>query len=370
MRRFGVYLGGLARNRGDSQGIVNYALGLVRALPPLLAPGESLVVAAERPLAVMVGDAGSQSVVVVELAPQNGVSRRLLASQVEPWHFAREYGLSTIHYPKGFASRLPITPTKTIITVHDDIPFIYGARLYGGGVKAQLKAAYIRSELAHSLRHADCVLTVSAATSAAIREAVPDFMGHPIVTGQGTRFEEHGISGRSSKAGAIIILVSDLPHKRSREGLAFASRYATSVDRGMSLRIIGRAPRTLRVLPNGLPIERSDWLDDDALARSIATSDVLVFSSEREGFGLPPLESWLLGTPAVRAASGAVDEVLAGIPGRYIPGDYDSFRSAMDDVMTLSWEAVRGFRDDLVRRYSWRSTAEATIRAYRNIPAQ
>ena len=40
-----------------------------------------------------------------------------------------------------------------------------------------------------------------------------------------------------------------------------------------------------------------------------------MIASRYEGLGLPALEAWALGTPAVVADSGAAREVLRGLPG-------------------------------------------------------
>src|SRR5205085_9520030 len=56
-------------------------------------------------------------------------------------------------------------------------------------------------------------------------------------------------------------------------------------------------------------------VDDQELAALYAAADALVFPSDEEGFGLPPLEALACGTPVVAFDTRALAETLADEPG-------------------------------------------------------
>ncbi|MGE3841718.1 MAG: glycosyltransferase family 4 protein [Vicinamibacterales bacterium] len=94
---------------------------------------------------------------------------------------------------------------------------------------------------------------------------------------------------------------------------------------------------------------------------------MFLFPSEREGFGLPPLEAMACGTPTVALASPAVAEVV-GDGGVLLPSLEMS--SWLDAVERL--ERDQDFRTGVVRRgtaraatFSWARCAEQTLATYR-----
>jgi glycosyltransferase involved in cell wall biosynthesis len=90
-------------------------------------------------------------------------------------------------------------------------------------------------------------------------------------------------------------------------------------DEGWSLRLIGmgRADReaaTARVAELGIAdrVQLMPWLDDDAFRACFAGAGLVVFPSEFEGFGLPPVEAMRLGIPVVVSTDPALLEMSAG----------------------------------------------------------
>jgi glycosyltransferase involved in cell wall biosynthesis len=87
--------------------------------------------------------------------------------------------------------------------------------------------------------------------------------------------------------------------------------------------------------------------------------------SEVEGFGLPALEAYALGTPVVYVRDTAVAEILGqGTPGSFVLDDFDSFKSAVEQVVTLSPQWIREHAETLQHKFSWLRAARATVAAY------
>jgi glycosyltransferase involved in cell wall biosynthesis len=79
--------------------------------------------------------------------------------------------------------------------------------------------------------------------------------------------------------------------------------------RTMPLVLVGAAGRWARELPD---VILTGVVDDDELAAIYTGAHALVFPSEDEGFGLPPVEALACGTPVVASDVPALREVLGG----------------------------------------------------------
>jgi glycosyltransferase involved in cell wall biosynthesis len=111
-----------------------------------------------------------------------------------------------------------------------------------------------------------------------------------------------------------------------------------------------------------------DYLPAADLPALYREAELMILTSLLEGFGLPVLEAFACGTPAVVTRSGALPEV-GGTAAYY--GDARSPESmaaavgrALDgeDVERRRAEAAR-----IVKAHPWRRTAEATMDAYRAV---
>ena len=102
------------------------------------------------------------------------------------------------------------------------------------------------------------------------------------------------------------------------------------------------------------------------LAQLVARSRVLVFGSAYEGFGLPPVEAYSLGTPATYQRVGAMAEVLDDFPGGYEEPRYDRFADALAEVLTLDKAALLTLQARMQQRFQWSEVARATLDAYRS----
>jgi glycosyltransferase involved in cell wall biosynthesis len=85
----------------------------------------------------------------------------------------------------------------------------------------------------------------------------------------------------------------------------------------------------------------------------IQTARVLVYFSEYEGFGMPPVEAILAGTCPVFSRLAATTEVMgpAGMP--FLNHDFESFRRAMDQSLKIAPNAIEAWRDELLQRHNW-----------------
>jgi glycosyltransferase involved in cell wall biosynthesis len=110
---------------------------------------------------------------------------------------------------------------------------------------------------------------------------------------------------------------------------------------------------------------------DAELARAYREAHALIYPSEYEGFGIPPLEAMSSGCPVICSDVSAVSEVV-GDAGQYFnPFDVESIRSAIERVAYDSQR--RTVLIECGRRrcqaFSWDKCADKTVAVYRRLLA-
>jgi glycosyltransferase involved in cell wall biosynthesis len=100
------------------------------------------------------------------------------------------------------------------------------------------------------------------------------------------------------------------------------------------------------------------------LEELIANASALLLPSEIEGFGIPAVEAYLLGTPVAYAKGTALEEIVRpGSPGGF-DRDRDSFHIALTEELNMHRATVEKKAADLRRRYNWNDCVRRTLEAY------
>lgn len=98
-------------------------------------------------------------------------------------------------------------------------------------------------------------------------------------------------------------------------------------------------------------------------------SELFIYPSFYEGFGLPPIEAMACGIPVIASNTTSIPEILKDSCLYVDPYDIDDIYSKMYDVLTSkdlrNILIQNGF--DRVSRLSWKETALSTLAAYRKI---
>jgi glycosyltransferase involved in cell wall biosynthesis len=166
--------------------------------------------------------------------------------------------------------------------------------------------------------------------------------------------------GGEARTGAVWLAVGRVaPNKALEHTIAALAVARQGIDPGATLRIVGKPAtdtyeRALRRYVAVLGLEHSvtftGYATDAAVAAAYATADVLVVTSEHEGFGVPVVEAMAAGLPVVAYDQGAVPEVL---------GDAGVLVSSRDPFALA--DAIGSLLADPTRR---RSLAEAGRRRF------
>lgn len=357
-RTYLVHLGDQRRSRTDSHGILTFSLGLLRALPAALTPEERLVVLANDEVAEELGTwwCRPQDEVRTTPAPRSAVAR-LRVDHVIVRSVARAVAADVVLYPKGFLpARGPaLRSTRQLVCLHDDIPRrqLRDSTL---PLRRRIRAGYFSALLRWSLRSADGRLFVSEFTASQLRGSSSPRPTDAVI-GEGISLPRLPLVPVAARRPQAVLFGSAHPHKRTDEGLRLLlsdDACAAALDRVIVLGAhVPSVPDS-----TGIAVEHQQaMLSGEQLAALLAESRLLVYPSSYEGFGLPPIESYALGTPVVFRRNEAAREVLPGVPGGFESEDPSAFAAAVREALALDDDELSGWRDDMWARFDWRDVA-------------
>jgi len=168
---------------------------------------------------------------------------------------------------------------------------------------------------------------------------------------------------------------SDVPLKGLVPLLEALAKIRT--ERPAELIVVGKLkhgskiPATLERLGLEGAVHFVSGIDDEAIVRLYNEAAVAVVPSLYEGFSLPAIEAMACGTPLVATTGGALPEVVGddGETGLLVPpGDSSALADALlrmlGDPVLRDRLGANG-RARVLRRFTWRATAEGTVAQYR-----
>ena len=93
----------------------------------------------------------------------------------------------------------------------------------------------------------------------------------------------------------------------------------------------------------------------------------LLFPSLYEGFGMPVVEAFACGTEVVHSSNSAMDEITGVLAHRVIAEDVDGWTDVMRKLIADPSAVSLGQKErvDRSRAFSWKSSAEIVVEAYR-----
>lgn len=275
---------------------------------------------------------------------------RLAADNLHEW-----WGLPSADvtfYPKGFVPWLPRRgDTPRVGFMHDAI-LVWYAEHYPETRSRAAWTYWLRS-LRRSLRNIDTVLTNSEVSRRQLVEAAEGFGVPPpeiVVIPLGSRYET--VEPELHASDYVVHLASRELHKRTSWLLETWSGLLRDGHDLPPLRLVGSLPDGAERWVAPPAIIREPFLEEEAFQRCLANAAALVLPSEIEGFGLPAVEAYHLGTPVCYAAGTAMDEILDSPADRGAFGyEADSLLSALEAVLRFSQEDVLAIRQRLLTRY-------------------
>ena len=127
----------------------------------------------------------------------------------------------------------------------------------------------------------------------------------------------------------------------------------TRAQRSMPLVLVGPTAQWAHELPG---VKLTGAVSDDELAAIYTGAHALVFPSDDEGFGLPPVEALACGTPVAACDVPALREVLDGRATLTPVDDLDGLIAAAESAERPAPPPPA---------WTWHDAAEATLQVYR-----
>lgn len=293
---------------------------------------------------------------------------RFVTDHFYPLLCARSEANVLNYFPKGY---LPLTAwlvRPSVVTIHDAI-VQYGQDHYPKW-RHPWEYRYWAAVLKHTLRNADRVLTVSNSS----REQIGNFMTRYrlpakelVVTYEPCAYEEIPQPENPEKENYVMHLASVEPHKRTKQLISWWGRAS---DEGITLpplHLIGSVTKeTAEIIATCPNIKKLPFLSDEELQKTYQRARALILPSEIEGFGLPALEAYFLGTPVCFVRGTSVEEVLgvATSKGGMSLDREESLHLVLNEVLEMSDKEIREIALILRETYHSRAVVQKMVRAF------
>jgi len=351
----------------SSLGILNYTRNLIQGMAEATPPGFEVALWVSRANHdVFVPEPCPDWIKVVCVDGRFGTGgRRLVADHGVVVWLAQHHHPAVIHFPKGFLPACLSSDIHRVVTIHDTIISYY--REHYPCFFPRVKTAYFQYLLRRSYRRAEQVITVSDFSAQCLREAFGDRSSLHVIPSAGFCCPGHPLTS-SGKSG-VFVIGSRMPHKATAETLRRLEAYAKAT--GFDERITLSGVQRLEDIPGfrspfAHPVELVGRLPFPELQQQMAASRALVVLSEIEGFGLPLLEAYAVGTPVCFRNVASMREVLDGMPGAWDGVSDASFRGALDACLTMPSEMLAEIQRQLAARYDWGRAVANTLQVYRD----
>lgn len=288
---------------------------------------------------------------------------------------AQQHGCNLVHTQYTVS---PFFKIPAVTTVHD-ISFLIGPHWFPLKDRILLRLA-----VPASCRRARRVLTVSETSREDMIEilrlppekiiATPNGLPegfYPIEQQQAQAWvqREYGIEPPFALAVGVL-----QPRKNWELALLAVQMARTDYELPIRLVLTGKPGWARRALQRAKrDLNAHEWLietgyvPDEHLVWLYNAADVFLYPSFYEGFGLPPLEAMACGTPVVASNGGALPEVVGSGGILLPPNEPGMWANAIRTILTYDDFRARLRENALqqAKRFSWRTTAERTLLAYR-----
>lgn len=298
-------------------------------------------------------------------------SVRLLTDHLHPL-FLIHRGSPDIHYfPKGYLPLLHKYCKPSVVTIHDTI-IQYDFDHYPTWRRAW-EYRYWEWMLKHTLRKADRILTVSESA----KHQVQNFMDrHEIptkeitVTYEPCLYESVPQPLEPNKVNYVMHLASSEPHKRTAHLIRWWHEAELAGRSLPILHLIGSVPTEVSaLLASSHCIVKQPFLEESALQAAYLGARALILPSEIEGFGLPALEAYYLGTPVCFVKGTSVEEVLsvATDKGGFSLEHPDSLWQALAEVMAMTSDQIHSCGLKLRETYAAEKVAARMVSIFEEV---
>ena len=298
---------------------------------------------------------------------------RLLTDHFHPLFKGSRHEPDLYYFPKGYLPLMSFFCRPSVVTIHDTI-IQYDEDHYPEW-RSRWEYGYWAIMLKHTLRRADRILTVSESAKKQIREFMKRH-GIPAkditVTHEPCLYENIPQPVSPTKENYVIHLASCEPHKRTAHLVRW---WHEAENLGIALPMLyligALPPEVAPLLVGSRTVLKRPFLEDSALQAAYLGARALILPSEIEGFGLPAVEAYYLGTPVCFVRGTSVEEVIgvATHKGGFSLESRESLFSALGEVMAMTADEIHECGLKLREGYATQVVTEKMLVAFRSLHA-
>lgn len=283
---------------------------------------------------------------------------RILWDQRGVYQKARATRLPWLFLPKGFCSFSVRPPVNVAAYVHDVMGDFYHRRYPGFWPKWE--SLYFSRSLAATFRHARVIFTNTEFSKNEMTAVAARMRLSPrkiVVAGYG--FDAR-TAGPVNKENRVVLFASQWPHKRTDIALRFLNCWLRESNYDGIIDCIGIFPPEMEkpAGPNWNWIGRVPPAQGREMMRR---ARAIVYVSEYEGFGMPPMEAILEGTCPVFSDIPPLREVMNGAGHSFSNDSEESFARAMQAALSTPPETIRAWSEQLFQRHNWQRVVEKIL---------
>ena len=288
----------------------------------------------------------------------SGTMARMIEEHLAIPASVRRGNYDLLHLP-AFGGR-PVGGVPYAVTVHDL------AFMRDPGWFPPLRSLYYRLHFPRVARGASLILADSDFTAGEIGEllGLPSrrvYLSAPDTPGDPFLFRERfGLRGR------FILFTGTVEPRKNLQGLLNGWPAIRRVHPDMELVVTGRwgwGPGKTRELLRETPgVRWTGSIPEEMLRSAMAAAELLVYPSLYEGFGLPPLEAAVSGTPSVLGPARVLREVYGQVAAGFCGASPESIASAVLESLDTGHD--RGALMDFAGRFSMERMARETWSRY------
>jgi glycosyltransferase involved in cell wall biosynthesis len=279
------------------------------------------------------------------------------------YRWARATGHRWLFLPKGFCSFVSRPRFQIAAFVHDIMDDFY--RRHYPSFVPRLESAYFARALEATLRQSRMIFTNTNFSKSELlgwarRRGLPE--PKFIVAGYGF---ETPAAGRTEKENRILLCASKMPHKRTDIAIRYLTHWLQSAQYEGPIDCIGiLSPHMAK--PEGA---RWNWIGRVPPARGrelMRRARAVIYASDYEGFGMPPVEAVLEGSCPVFSDIPALREVMGEAGYRFSNQSEESFLEAMNQALATPPETIRAWSKTLLYRHNWPAVTDRIVQALAN----
>jgi glycosyltransferase involved in cell wall biosynthesis len=164
------------------------------------------------------------------------------------------------------------------------------------------------------------------------------------------------------KEDRVLLFASKWPHKRTDIALRLLDHWLRKFNYRGVIDCIGILSPQMEK-PTG---PSWNWIGRVPPAQGremIRKARAVIYVSEYEGFGMPPVEAVLEGTCPVFSDLPPLREVMGDVGCAFCNDSDESFARAMEQALTTPAETIRAWAEMLLQRHNWPGVTDKIMRA-------